>query len=128
MFDYAQICFVIMPFGRKEVSGGREVDFDQICAEIFEPAICRVPLPEGGTLKPRRADQDFFNLAEIRMYLDKPEEAPRLIREGIRQSDHDWQGETFLRSLELLEPAAGDHPGLKHCLEILREWKASGTI
>jgi hypothetical protein len=38
MVDYAQICFVIMPFGRKEVSNRWEVDFDRIYPEIFEPA------------------------------------------------------------------------------------------
>ncbi len=70
----------------------------------------------------------FFDLAEIRLYLDKPEEVPGLIREGIRHSDHDWHGETFLRSLELLELAGADLPGLGRCFEMLREWKASGAI
>ena len=59
MLDYSQICFVIMPFGLKDVSG-RQVDFNSIYTQIFEPAIRRVRLPEGGTLEPRRTDQDFF--------------------------------------------------------------------
>lgn len=57
--DYSRICFVIMPFGRKDV-GANEVDFDKIYAEIFAPAITAVKLPEGGTLEPHRTDQDFF--------------------------------------------------------------------
>ncbi len=59
MLDYSRICFVIMPFGPKEV-GGRTVDFDSIYEHVFEPAIRRVPLAEGGTLEPRRTDKDFF--------------------------------------------------------------------
>ncbi len=59
--DYSKICFVIMPFGKKKV-GENEVDFDQIYAEIFEPAINAVPLPapEQGQLEARRTDKDFF--------------------------------------------------------------------
>lgn len=57
--DYTNICFVIMPFGKKKV-GDREVNFDAIYRDIFEPAIAVVPLPEGGSLIPRRTDQDFF--------------------------------------------------------------------
>jgi len=45
--DYNKICFAIMPFGKKPV-GEREVDFDQIYDEIFEPAINAVPEPEEG--------------------------------------------------------------------------------
>ncbi len=59
--DYSKICFVIMPFGKKQV-GDLEVDFDQIYTEIFEPAIGDVPLPEPeeGNLEARRTDKDFF--------------------------------------------------------------------
>jgi tetratricopeptide (TPR) repeat protein len=57
--DYSKICFVIMPFGPKEV-GGRKVEFDKIYDEIFVPAIKAVALPEGGSLEPRRTDKDFF--------------------------------------------------------------------
>jgi tetratricopeptide (TPR) repeat protein len=57
--DYSHVCFVIMPFGRKDVAG-KSVDFDAIYAGIFEPAIKSVVLPEGGNLEPHRTDQDFF--------------------------------------------------------------------
>ena len=40
--DYSKICFVIMPFGKKPV-GKREVDFDRIYEEIFQPSIDAVP-------------------------------------------------------------------------------------
>jgi len=49
--DYNKICFAIMPFGKKPV-GEREVDFDQIYDEIFEPAINAVPLPERARFGP----------------------------------------------------------------------------
>jgi len=57
--DYTKICFVIMPFGEKEV-GGRKVNFDNLYDDIFVPAISAVSLPEGGKLEPRRTDRDFF--------------------------------------------------------------------
>ena len=62
MIDYEKICFVIMPFGKKKVAD-REVDFDFIYHQIFEPAIATVDLPVdegGGKLEPRRTDQDYF--------------------------------------------------------------------
>lgn len=73
--DYSKVCFVIMPFGVKElivpktkkflgVSWTREkkikVDFDYIYDEIFMPAISEVNLPEGGKLIPKRADKEFY--------------------------------------------------------------------
>ncbi len=59
--DYHDICFVIMPFGKKSV-GGQEIDFDKIYDEIFSPAIEAVslPSPEEGRLEARRTDKDFF--------------------------------------------------------------------
>jgi len=57
--DYSKICFVIMPFGKKQV-GDELVDFDPLYADIFLPAIAAVDLPEGGKLDPHRTDQDFF--------------------------------------------------------------------
>lgn len=57
--SYENICFVIMPFGEKPV-GGTIVDFNPIYDEVFAPAIAATPLPEGGTLEPRRTDKDFF--------------------------------------------------------------------
>jgi tetratricopeptide (TPR) repeat protein len=63
--EYTNICFAIMPFGKKEVADDkgerRIVDFDNIYANVFEPAIQGVTLPEGGTLVPRRTDMDFFS-------------------------------------------------------------------
>ena len=59
MTDYAQVCFVIMPFGLKRVDNV-DVNFNDIYDNIFAPAIGRVALPEGGQLQPRRTDKDFF--------------------------------------------------------------------
>ena len=62
--DYSRICFVIMPFGEKDVvdstGAKRKVNFDPIYDTLFEPAINAVALPEGGTLQARRTDRDFF--------------------------------------------------------------------
>jgi hypothetical protein len=56
--DYRSVCFVIMPFETKKVAfekgESRDVNFDEIYEDIFKPAIEQVPLPEGGTLQPRR--------------------------------------------------------------------------
>lgn len=57
--DYTKTCFVIMPFGIKPV-GKHKVNFDRIYDAIFKPAISAVTLPEGGKLRPCRADKDFF--------------------------------------------------------------------
>lgn len=72
-FDYTNICFVIMPFGRRRLelvrkrqqngkspTIGKVIDFDAIFRSVFEPAINAVELPEGGRLIARRADQDFY--------------------------------------------------------------------
>ena len=58
-FDYTRACFVIMPFGQKTV-GGKEIDFEVIYRDVFEPAISATPLPapETGFLQPHRTDQD----------------------------------------------------------------------
>lgn len=62
--NFDKVCFVIMPLGSKEVRDDkglpRTIDFDPIYQGIFEPAIRAAKLPEGGSLKPRRTDQDFF--------------------------------------------------------------------
>jgi len=58
--DYSKICFVAMPFNIKQV-GDKDVDFDYIYSNIFAPAIANTPLPEGGYLVPKRADEDFFS-------------------------------------------------------------------
>jgi tetratricopeptide (TPR) repeat protein len=61
--DYLKTCFVIMPFGQKEVTDDkgehRMVNFDSIYELVFEPAIRQAQLPEGGRLEPRRTDKDF---------------------------------------------------------------------
>jgi tetratricopeptide (TPR) repeat protein len=60
---YDNICFVIMPFGKKKV-GDQEVDFDFIYNQVFLPAIAAVDLSAdegGGKLQPRRTDQDYFS-------------------------------------------------------------------
>lgn len=59
MLNYAQTCFVVMPFGTKKV-GEASIDFDKIYDRIFVPAIGRVELPGGGKLEPKRTDKDFF--------------------------------------------------------------------
>src|SRR4051812_310811 len=70
--EYTTICFVIMPFSKKTVEG-KEIDFDSIYHEIFEPAIAAVDLPEGGKLIPKRTDQDYFSAnidTEMYQYLE----------------------------------------------------------
>jgi tetratricopeptide (TPR) repeat protein len=60
--EYRDICFVIMPFGKKELVGAaRSVNFDLIYNDIFAPAIGDAILPEGGHLEPHRTDKDFFS-------------------------------------------------------------------
>jgi tetratricopeptide (TPR) repeat protein len=58
--ELEKTCFVIMPFGKKEV-GGKKVDFNAIYKEIFEPAIKQVKTPEGNPLTPERTDMDAFS-------------------------------------------------------------------
>jgi len=53
-------CFVIMPFGKKKVDR-RQVDFDKIYHEIFEPAITNAQTPEGKHLIAKRTDKDAFS-------------------------------------------------------------------
>jgi tetratricopeptide (TPR) repeat protein len=63
--DFRDVCFVIMPFNVKSVSGSdgkRDVDFDAIYDRLFEPAISAVELPAsegGGHLRPKRTDREF---------------------------------------------------------------------
>ena len=54
--ELERTCFVIMPFGKKDV-GGKEVDFTAIYNNIFKPAICEVTTPENKQLIPERTDQ-----------------------------------------------------------------------
>jgi hypothetical protein len=59
--DCSEVCFVIMPFGKKKV-GDQDVDFDIIYHEVFEPAVAATPLEESGgrRLVAKRTDEDFF--------------------------------------------------------------------
>ena len=63
--EYRNICFVVMPFGEKQIldaSGKpRSVNFDLIYDEIFATAVSDALLPEGGHLEPHRTDKDFFS-------------------------------------------------------------------
>lgn len=52
--DYQRTCFIIMPYGKREVAGS-EVDFDLIYREIFRPAIKKVRVNRR-PLIPKRAD------------------------------------------------------------------------
>lgn len=60
--ELERTCFVIMPFGVKDV-GGRKVDFTAIYEQIFEPAISAVTTPENKRLIPARTDMDAFSSA-----------------------------------------------------------------
>ena len=53
-------CFVIMPFGKKDVAG-KQVDFTAIYKNIFEPAINDAQTPEGKPLVAARTDMDAFS-------------------------------------------------------------------
>lgn len=55
------MCFVAIPYGTRAVgSAGHQVDFDAIYRTVFEPAILRTDLPEGGHLRAVRAKDSFF--------------------------------------------------------------------
>lgn len=58
--ELERTCFLIMPFGKKEV-GGKEVDFTAIYDEIFKPAISKVTTPENKPLIAARTDMDAFS-------------------------------------------------------------------
>jgi hypothetical protein len=58
----------------------------------------------------------FFDLAEIRLYLGDTEGFLDAAQKGLEQTDANWQVRTFVESLRLLLPAAGELPGLKEGL------------
>nr|VFK54931.1 MAG: hypothetical protein BECKTUN1418D_GA0071000_10253 [Candidatus Kentron sp. TUN]VFK55889.1 MAG: hypothetical protein BECKTUN1418F_GA0071002_107612 [Candidatus Kentron sp. TUN]VFK61923.1 MAG: hypothetical protein BECKTUN1418E_GA0071001_107312 [Candidatus Kentron sp. TUN] len=60
MDELEKTCFVIMPFGKKDV-GEKEVDFNAIYHDIFEPAIGEAKTPEGQPMIPARTDMDAFS-------------------------------------------------------------------
>jgi tetratricopeptide (TPR) repeat protein len=55
----------------------------------------------------------FFDSAEIKLYQGDAKAFLDTARQGFSQTEHDWQGETFVESLRLLLPAADELPGLK---------------
>jgi hypothetical protein len=55
--DLERTCFVIMPFGLKEVDG-REVDFTAIYKQLFEPAINAARTPVSGCVDPQKSGGD----------------------------------------------------------------------
>ncbi len=59
---YDRTCFVIMPFGKKNV-GDRVIDFERIYQTIYKPGILDVvlPAPETGSLTPLRADEALMS-------------------------------------------------------------------
>lgn len=50
--DPRDLCFVLMPFGKKPDAAGKEVDFDAVYSEVIRPAV-----QEAG-LEPIRADEE----------------------------------------------------------------------
>ena len=54
----------------------------------------------------------FFDLAEIKLYRGDARGFLDTAIEGFGHTEHDWQGKTFVDSLRLLLPAAGELPGL----------------
>lgn len=48
-----QICFVLMPFGKKPGTAGAMIDFDAICRDLIAPAVEEVEL------EPLRADEEM---------------------------------------------------------------------
>ena len=51
--QFAPLCFVLMPFGKKTDAAGRAIDFDAVYAEIIRPAIVETGL------EPIRADEEI---------------------------------------------------------------------
>lgn len=46
------LCFILMPFGRKDDSSGRSIDFDAVYRDLIKPAV------EAAGLDPLRADEE----------------------------------------------------------------------
>jgi hypothetical protein len=49
---------------------------------------------------------DLLYLGDPRTFLD-------MAKQGLKQTDANWQGETFIEDLRLLLPAYNELPGLK---------------
>lgn len=54
---------------------------------------------------PYNAPWSCFDLAEVRLYLDNPEEFLKFIDQGLQYCSHSWQAQTFRDSLNLLVEA-----------------------
>jgi Flp pilus assembly protein TadD len=63
----------------------------------------------------------FFDLAEIKLYRGDAQGFLDAAMRGFEQTEHDWQSKTFVDSLRLLLPAAGELPGLKEGLTELEK-------
>jgi Flp pilus assembly protein TadD len=63
----------------------------------------------------------FFDLAEIKLYRGDSKGFLDTAMNGFEHTEHDWQGKTFLDSLRLLLPAAGELAGLKEGLAELEK-------
>ena len=50
--DHRPLCFVLMPFGKKDAGGGLAIDFDKVYDKLIKPAV----LDAG--LEPLRADEE----------------------------------------------------------------------
>jgi hypothetical protein len=81
MIAYEKSCFVIMPFGTK-ILNGTEINFEYIYKTVFEPAIAATILPEGGTLVPVRADDNFLS-GDVTEYIFRVLEHSRLVLADI---------------------------------------------
>jgi tetratricopeptide (TPR) repeat protein len=55
----------------------------------------------------------LFDLAEIKLYLGDPKAFLDMAKQGLKQTDANWQGETFIEDMRLLLPACNELPGLK---------------
>jgi tetratricopeptide (TPR) repeat protein len=63
----------------------------------------------------------FFDLAEIKLYRGDAKGFLDTAMRGLEHTEHDWQGKTFVESLRLLLPAAGELPGLNDGLAELEK-------
>ena len=63
----------------------------------------------------------FFDLAEIKLYRGDKDGFLSIVDTCLEQTDDDWQGRTFLDSLRLLQPVAGELPGLAEGIARLEE-------
>jgi len=72
-----------------------------------------------GQKPPYDAPWSFFDLAEIKLYEGEGDAFLALIKAGIKHTEHDWQGKTFLDSLRLLKPASAELPALRKGIDLL---------